>query len=167
MHLVPVSLLKRTKMMKTCWNMHDLDRCVTALLSEHSSHLNPLETARVPRGGDNWHSPVHQILFLNYIHIVELFLLPGMRNTSQVRIRPSRKHSWWIPTVRGVAHGTVTTVLTVPLFAPDTRESTKYTDLGSKIPKFSAQPTLPHESIVLQMADRTTLKNIPTPLTVV
>ena len=79
MHLVPVSLLKRTKMMKTCWNMHDLDRCVTALLSEHSSHLNPLETARVPRGGDNWHSPVHQILFLNYIHIVELFLLPGMR----------------------------------------------------------------------------------------
>ena len=59
--------------------MHDLDRCVTALLSEHSSHLNPLETARIPRGGDNRHSPVHLILFLNYIHIVELFLLPGMR----------------------------------------------------------------------------------------
>ena len=65
---------------------------------------------------------------------------------------------------RGVAHGTVTMVLTVPLFAPDTRESTKYTDLGSKIPKFSAQPPLPHESIVLQMADRTTLKYLPTPL---
>ena len=79
MHLVPVALLKRMKMMKTCWNMHDLDRCVTALLSEHSSHLNPLETARVTRDVDNRHSPVHLILFLNYIHIVELFLLPGMR----------------------------------------------------------------------------------------
>ena len=52
---------------------------MTTLLSEHSSHLNPLETACVPRGGDNRHSPVHLILFLNYIHIVELFLLPGMR----------------------------------------------------------------------------------------
>ena len=44
------------------------------------------------------------------------------------------------------------------------RESTKYTDLGSKLPKFSAQPPLPHEQIVFQMADRSTLKYLPTPL---